>query len=184
MDNNEAVKIGHLEKNSEAIKVVRPKFDKESFPNAVILREGVDELTLREGEEGLLRTCVDPTKVKVDRWGPSLVDEEWHAVCQAIYKRVEGAEWENLRYKFVEINMEFNVRHQSGSSRAKTLRKVRDAKERGDEHYDQTSEHNIVNRDRFGRNFGKKHLQNPALALAEALRRVDLWDDTSGGSRI
>ena len=31
-----------------------------------------------------------------DRWGP-LVDEDWHAVCQAIYRSVEGAEsslWE------------------------------------------------------------------------------------------
>ena len=37
-----------LEKNSEANKVARPKFDTESFPNAVV-PEGVDELILREG---------------------------------------------------------------------------------------------------------------------------------------
>ena len=44
MDNNEAANIGDPEKTSEAIKVVRPKFDEESFPNAAI-REGVDELS-------------------------------------------------------------------------------------------------------------------------------------------
>ena len=33
------MKIGDLEKNSEAIKVVKPKFDKESLPTAVI-RDG------------------------------------------------------------------------------------------------------------------------------------------------
>ena len=30
------------------------------------------------------------------RWGPPLVDEDWPAICQATYKGVEGAEWENL----------------------------------------------------------------------------------------
>ena len=32
MDKHEAVKIGDLEKNSEAIKVVRPKFNKRDLP--------------------------------------------------------------------------------------------------------------------------------------------------------
>ena len=27
---------------------------------------------------------------------PLLVDEDWHAIAQAICKVVEGAEWENL----------------------------------------------------------------------------------------
>ena len=35
----------------------------------------------------------------------------------------------------------------SSSSRAKTLWKMRDAKERGDAYFDQTSEHKIVNRE-------------------------------------
>ena len=35
-DNREAVKIGDLEKNSEAIKVVKPKFNKEIHQNASI----------------------------------------------------------------------------------------------------------------------------------------------------
>ena len=36
----------------------------------------------------------------------------------------------------MELNKEVNVRDPSGSSRAKTLRKMRDAKERGDTYYD------------------------------------------------
>ena len=31
------------------------------------------------------------------------VDEDWHTICQAISKGVEGAVWENLCDKFVEI---------------------------------------------------------------------------------
>ena len=41
----------------EAMKVAKPKFYKEIFSNAII-REGVDELTLREGEANTLRSFI------------------------------------------------------------------------------------------------------------------------------
>ena len=62
VDCREAAQIGNLEKTSEATKVVKPKCDKEIFPNAII-REVVDELTLREGEEGTLRSFINTTSV-------------------------------------------------------------------------------------------------------------------------
>ena len=113
VDNHETVKIGYLEKNSEAIRVVRPKYNKETYQ----IREGVSESTFREGEEGTLRSFINTACVGDSRRGPPLVDEDWHAVCQAIYKGVEGAEWENFYCKFVEMNKEDNVRHPSGSSK-------------------------------------------------------------------
>ena len=36
VDNHEAVKIGDQHKNSEAIKVVKPKFNMDIFPNAAV----------------------------------------------------------------------------------------------------------------------------------------------------
>ena len=39
-----------------------------------------------------------------------LVDGDRHAVSQAIYKGVEGAECESLYYKFVEMNKQCDVR--------------------------------------------------------------------------
>ena len=56
-----------------------------------------------------------------NRWGPPLVDEDWHVICQASNKGVKGVEWENLYYKFVEMNKEVNVHPPSGSSTARTL---------------------------------------------------------------
>ena len=56
-DNHEAVKIGDEEKNSEAIKVARPKFNQENFSGAVI-REGVEELTLQIKEVGTQSTFI------------------------------------------------------------------------------------------------------------------------------
>ena len=62
VDNQEAVKIGELERNSEAIKLARPKFNKAIFQDATI-REGVDDLALRTGESGMLRTFIDTSNV-------------------------------------------------------------------------------------------------------------------------
>ena len=62
---------------------------------------------------------IKTAKVGAGRCGPPPVDEDWHAVCQATYKGVEGAEWENLYFKFLEINKAVNGRHPSGNSRAK-----------------------------------------------------------------
>ena len=55
----------------------QPQFS-EAFPEAVI-REGADELTLRDEEVGSLRTIVDTKHIELDRWGPPLVDADWHA---------------------------------------------------------------------------------------------------------
>ena len=38
----------------------------------------MDELTLRAGEASMLRNFVDTTDVVDGRWGPLLVDEDWH----------------------------------------------------------------------------------------------------------
>ena len=50
-----------------------------------MIREGTDELTAEE--EVMLRTLLT---VEDSRWGPPLVDEDWHAICQAIFQGVEG----------------------------------------------------------------------------------------------
>ena len=89
------------------------------------------------------------------------------------HRGVEGAECENLYYKlFVEMNKEVNVRHPSGNRRAMTFWKVRDARERGDEYFEQVSEQTILKLIR--KESLDKHLQHQALALTEALRRVDV----------
>ena len=50
---------------------------------------------------------------------------------------------------------------------------ARDAKVRSVTYYDQTAEQKIVSRDAVRQELWTKHLQNPVLALTEALRRVD-----------
>ena len=81
--------------------MVGPNFCREMFQD-VAAREGVDQVTLRRGEAGMLRTFIDTVQVEAGRWEPPLADEDWHAICHAIYKGVDGAEWQNLRHKFVD----------------------------------------------------------------------------------
>ena len=88
VDNHEPVKVGDLEKVTESRPVVKPKFTKDFLETVV--REGA--LTLLADEEGALRTFIDTTKVGDKRWGPPLVDEDWHAICQAIRGRGSGME--------------------------------------------------------------------------------------------
>ena len=146
------VKIGDL----QATKVVRAKFNKAIVPNVSRSGGRTDASSGRGG--------IGTAKV-VSRWEPPLVDEDWHASCQATCK---GVEWENLYYKFVEMNKEVDLCNPSGSSRAKTLWKKTDAKERYDAHDDQT-------------------YASPNLGLVgDAAEREELEDvgfSTAGGSR-
>ena len=79
----------------------------------------------------MLRTFTDTTHVLDRRWEPPLVDEDWHAVCHAIHKGVEGAEWEKLCCESLGRTTAVILRHPSASRRVKTLWKVRDAEEKG-----------------------------------------------------
>ena len=77
---------------------------------------------------------------------PPLVDEDWHAICQAIYKGVEGPECENMYCTFVELQRAVNRKKPGVNKKARALWSMRDAKENGEAHNDQSSERQIENR--------------------------------------
>ena len=93
VDNLSAVDVGGLRRGTKSIRVKKPQFS-EAFPEAV--SEGADELTLRAGKVASLRTFIDTKHTE-------LVDTDWHAFCQAIYKGIEGQEWEALYYYYKEL---------------------------------------------------------------------------------
>ena len=120
MDNHEAIRIGDLENRRKSRLVVRP-----SLPDVqeAVVPEGTDELTPRREEEGMPRTFDS-------RWKSPLVDEEWHAICQAIYKGVEGQEWDVKYYKYAEMHKAINRKKWSGNKKAKALWSMRDVGKR------------------------------------------------------
>ena len=61
------------------------------------------ELTLRAEEVGTQKSCINVDHIAQDRWGPLLVDADWDAFCQAIYKGIEGKHWEELYDYYTEM---------------------------------------------------------------------------------
>ena len=93
-DNHSAVDVGDLRRGTRSLPVQKPQFS-EAFPEATI-REGADELTLRADEVGTLRDFINTDHIELERWRPPLVDADRHAFCEAIYKGIEGEDWEEL----------------------------------------------------------------------------------------
>ena len=95
-----AEQVEHHECTEELIKMVRPKI----FPHA-LTREGVDELMLRTGRVGTLRTFIGTTNVG-RTLGATARRRGLARNGQANYKSVEGAGWEHLHHMFEEMNKE------------------------------------------------------------------------------
>ena len=98
--------------------MVKPKFTAD-FLEAVV-REGADELTLR-AEEGTLRTfSLRPRMWETVDGSPLLVDEDWHAICQAIL-----SEWETRR-----MHQAAKCKKSGENKKAKALWSLKDAKDK------------------------------------------------------
>ena len=137
MDNQEAVK-----KLSVALQIETKK----TFSPEAAVREGVEELTLRRGEEGMLRTF------------------NWHHQSGRQQMGGSTACWMRTGTRSSDL--------QRVSREANTLRKIQAAKAKGDACYDQDSEQQVVSGEAVRLAPWEKHLQNPTRALDEALRRV------------
>ena len=75
-ENRSAVDVGHLRQDTRPLHVQEPNFS-EAYPEAAI-KEGADELTLRADEVVTLRAFIHTDHIKFERWGPPLVDVDWH----------------------------------------------------------------------------------------------------------
>ena len=68
------------------------------------IREGPEELTLNTEAVGSQNSCINVDHIAQDRRRPPLVDADWHAFCQAIYKGIEGRGWEELYDHYKEMS--------------------------------------------------------------------------------
>ena len=97
---------------------------------------------------------------------------EWHAICQDVYKGVEGPEWENLNYKFVEMNKAVNLEKRGVNKKPRALWSITYAKASGEAYYDQSCERRIENRASVRHALWEAHMSSPTAAM-EALRRTE-----------
>ena len=94
VDSHRALQVGHLREGLGSFKVLRPKGEEGN--REVPVRESPDELTLKQMKWGTWKSHIDVDHIAEERWGPPLVDADWHAFCQALYKGIEGEDWREL----------------------------------------------------------------------------------------
>ena len=88
VDNYCVLHVGHLEGRHKVVQGTKTKARRGS--PEVLIREGPEGLTLRAEEVNTQKSCINVDHIAQDRWGPPLVDADWHAFCQAIHQGIEG----------------------------------------------------------------------------------------------
>ena len=79
---------------------------------------------------------------------PPVVDEDWHAICQAIHKGVEGSEWETMYCNYKEMHQAVKCKKSRENKKAMALWSVTEAKDKGTDVYDLGSVLKIKTRSR------------------------------------
>ena len=74
------------------------------------VRESPDELTHGAEEVGTWKSCINVDHIAKERWGPPLVDADWHAFCQAFFKDIEGEDWGWLHDAHKEMSRAVGIR--------------------------------------------------------------------------
>ena len=69
-----------------------------------MVRESPDELTLRAEEVRTSKALVNVSRIEQEIWSLPLVDADWYAFCQALYKGIEGEYWEEMYESYNEIS--------------------------------------------------------------------------------
>ena len=101
--------------------------------------------------------------------GPPLVDADWHAFCQALYKGIEG----ELKDAYKKMSRVWGLEKPQEARKAKVLWKMKAAKDAAGKYYDPTREDNILGRNESRLALWEEHLKDPIVALDKALKCVE-----------
>ena len=158
-----------LERYAEArehFKVRKPKAPE--MGSDVIVRESPDELTLRAEEVNTSKALINVDHIEPERWGPPLVDADWYAFCQALYKGIEGEDWEEMYDSFKVMSRVVGVKKPQEAQKAKALWAMKAAKDRKEEFYDRAREEDISTRNKTRLELWEGHLKDTIAALDKA----------------
>ena len=114
IDNHRTLEVGCLYKSLGKLRVRRPKGLE--VCQEVTVRESPDELTLRAEEVGTWKSYINVDHIDKERWGLPMVDYDWYAFCQTLYKGIEGEDWESFTYK--EMNRVVGVKKPQEAQKA------------------------------------------------------------------
>ena len=171
IDNHRALEVGHLRAGLVSFKVRRPT-GQEGYPE-VTVRESPDGLSLGAEEVGTWKSYINVDHIEKETWWSSLVDADWHAFCQALYKGIEGEDWGKLFDVYKEMSRAVGVKQPHKAQKAKVLWKMKAAKDAGEEYCDRVREDNILERDKARLVLWEEHPKDSIVALDKALKCVE-----------
>ena len=119
VDKHRAPDVGHLNGGTKSSEVRGPKLEEEY--SEVSTRKGPEKWTPRTEEVASRKACINVRHIAEDRWGPPLVDADWHAFCRAIYKGVEGSGWVNMYDYHEEMSKAAGIQKPHSSQKARAL---------------------------------------------------------------
>ena len=119
VDNDRALDVGEVRRGTGTFKVRKPKVPEGG--SDVTIRERPDELTQRAEEVETWKTLIDVNHIEPERWCPPLVDADWYAFCQALYKGIEGKDWEEMYDSYKEMSKAVGVKKPHEAQKARAL---------------------------------------------------------------
>ena len=61
------------------------------------------------------KALINVDHIEQERWGPLLVDADWYAFCQALYKGTEGEDWQEMYESYKEMSRAVGVKKPQGA---------------------------------------------------------------------
>ena len=115
---------------------------------------------------------IDINHIESERWGLPLVDADWCAFCQALYKGIEGKDWEEMNDSHKVISLVVGVKKPQKAQKAKPCGSCKAAQDRKEEFYDPAREEDISKRNKTRLELWEEHLKDPIAALDKAFKCV------------
>ena len=111
------------------------------------------------------KALINVDHIEPGRWGPPVVDADWCAFCQTLFKGIEGKDWEDMYDSHKVMSRAVGVKK---PQKAKALWAMKVAKERKEVFYDPAREENISKRNKTRLELWEEHLKGPIAALDKA----------------
>ena len=118
---------------------------------------------------GIWKALINVDHIEKERWGPPLVDYDWYAFCQALYKGIEGEDWGEMYAAYKEMSRAMGGEEATGGPQSKNplendggqgcrrriLRPVKTVSK-------EETRHHVA--------LWEEHLKDPIVALEKALK--------------
>ena len=99
-----------------------------------------------------------------------MVDADWYAFCHALYKGIEGEDWEDMCDSCQVMCRAVGVKKPQEAQKARALWAMKAAKDRKEEFYDPAREEDISKRNKTRWELWEEHLKDPIAALDKSLK--------------